>query len=611
MCSGSQFSRRDFLKSAAAITATAGLSPSIKALGMANSTDWLEEFDYADVRLTSGPLKDQFDRILASYLAIDNDRMLKVYRQHAGLPAPGDDMGGWYDADGFVPGHSLGQYISGLARYARATGEPLATAKVNALVSGFAEAIDRNPSPFASKIAATTWPCYILDKHAFGLLDAYRLTGNKQALALYPRVMQGAMPNIPDHTYDRGPNSPKDAPYDETYILSENMFNAHELTGDRTWLDMAKKYLLNTEYYVPLAKGQNILPAKHAYSHVISLSSAARAYEKLGDPMYLDAIRNAWDMLETTQQFSSGGWGPKEAFVAPHEGRLYESLASTEDHFETPCGYFAQSKLARYLLRFTRDARYGDGLERVLYNTILGAKDTDGEGNYFYYSNYHPLAQKGYYQKKWPCCSGTLIQSVADYVLNLYFRRQHDIYVNLYNSSEVRWKANGTPIKLTQTTQFPFGDTVQLRLEMPAETEFTVFLRIPSWVGGKPALSINGKDASIELGKRSFASVHRRWRNGDTLELSLPFAIRAEAIDDRHPETVAVMNGPLMMVSTTPPADIATRSLSLPKGLRPLAHTNGILGYDLPGQTLQFRPWFTVQNERYNTYHRLTCSQTL
>jgi DUF1680 family protein len=31
-------------------------------------------------------------------LTLDNDRLLKVNRQKAGLPAPGDDMGGWYDA---------------------------------------------------------------------------------------------------------------------------------------------------------------------------------------------------------------------------------------------------------------------------------------------------------------------------------------------------------------------------------------------------------------------------------------------------------------------------------------------------------------------------------
>src|SRR5579884_1560942 len=173
-------SRRSFLKLAQALSiysfpAYSRINHKDRSPGFDVKT--IREVDYADVRLTGGPLKEQFDRIYTSYLALDNDRLLKVYRQRAGLPAPGEDMGGWYDAAGFVPGHSLGQYISGLSRYACSTGGPLAYAKVQHLVEGFAETLGRDNNPFASPTASTTWPCYILDKHEIGLLDAYRLAG--------------------------------------------------------------------------------------------------------------------------------------------------------------------------------------------------------------------------------------------------------------------------------------------------------------------------------------------------------------------------------------------------------------------------------------------------
>ena len=90
----------------------------------AASQDRLKELDYSQVKLTGGPLGDQYRRIHAAYLKLDEDRILKVYRQKAGMPAPGSDMGGWYDADGFVPGHLIGQFISGLARiYATTPGD--------------------------------------------------------------------------------------------------------------------------------------------------------------------------------------------------------------------------------------------------------------------------------------------------------------------------------------------------------------------------------------------------------------------------------------------------------------------------------------------------------
>src|SRR6185369_16748736 len=104
-------------------------------------------------------------------------------------------------------------------------------------------------------------------------------------------VIQAAIPYIPDHTFDRvGVRNP---PYDEPYILPENLFRTYELTGEQRHLDMAKLYLLDREFFDPLAKGENVLPGKHGYSHVIALSSAAKAYETLGDEKYLRAIRNA------------------------------------------------------------------------------------------------------------------------------------------------------------------------------------------------------------------------------------------------------------------------------------------------------------------------------
>ena len=58
-------------------------------------------------------------------------------------------------------------------------------------------------------------------------------------------------------------------------------------------------------------------------------------------------------------------------------------------------------------MRVTGDSRYGDSMERVLYNTILGAKPLRPDGTSFYYSDYNNNASKFYYEQKWPCCSGT------------------------------------------------------------------------------------------------------------------------------------------------------------------------------------------------------------
>ncbi len=595
------FTRRSFLKTLVATTAGASLSGGTSAWA-ASSREKLTEFDYSAVKLTDGPLRDQFDRIHAAYLSLDNDRLLKVYRQRAGLPAPGEDLGGWYDADGFVPGHALGQIISGLSRFASATQDAATYAKVKALVEGFAATLGPGGYPYANSKASTTWPCYVLDKYEAGFLDAYQIGEVQSAKDLLLRVVRGATPYIPTGVYDRGPNSPKQAPYDEPYILPENLFNAYALTGEPELLAMAKMYLLDKEYFEPLALGNNILAGKHAYSHAIALSSAAKAYQVLGDPKYLEAIRNAWDMLEQTQQYRSGGWGPGEIFVEPHKGMLGESLTSTQNHFETPCGCYAQFKLARYLLRFTAEARYGDGLERVLYNTILGAKDPSGNGDFFYYSNYHPQAQKSYYPKKWPCCAGTLIQDVADYLIGIYFRSRDGIFVNLFVPSEVLWKWDDVRFRVIQQTNYPQDGEIGLQVKVQTPTEFTIHVRIPGWTESPAKLFLNGKPLDVPAERGTFAAVRRRWKQDDVLQVKLPMDLRTEAIDDQHPKTVAVMRGPVMLVALDAPQGIIERPLPLPEGLDPVPHQPEAFELDQAGEKLRLEPYYSVGDETYTNY---------
>lgn len=587
-------SRRNFLGSTAA-GVLAGASGRCK----------LQEFAYPQVTLTNGPLAEMYRRTHAHFLKLDEDRLLKVYRQRAGMPAPGRDMGGWYDANGFVPGHLLGQFISGLSRFHAATGDPEAAAKARRLVQGYAAAFEKDGNPYAAKKAIDTWACYVLDKYEIGLLDAASLAGVEEARTLLPRVIQSAIRFIPDRTFDR--IGVKNPPYDEPYILPENLFHAYELTGRKRFLDMAKLYLLD-EFFDPLARGENVLPGKHGYSHVIALSSAAKAYEVLGDEKYLRAIRNAWDMIERTQQFASGAWAPQEMFVTPHSGELAASLTATRDHYETACCFYSHAKLARYLMAFTGEARYGDGLERVLLNTILGALEPDDDGGYFYYADYQAQARKRHYKQKWPCCAGTLAQSVADYPLNLYFHDERGISVYLYAASRVRWKPNGVPVTLTQNTAYPESERIELQVAPDAPVEFDLRLRIPSWLDRPARLSVNGKAASVKAARGTFATIRRRWRKGDTVELTLPFSFRAVPIDKPNPDTVAVMYGPVMLCAIDPPQPLEATAAAL---ARPEPVPGKPLEFDLrtPAGKVRLRPFYQVRGETYSTYARVISSQ--
>ena len=538
-----------------------------------SSREKLSVFAYSDVKLTGGPLKAQWDRIHESYMKLDEDRLLKVYRQRAGLPAPGEDMGGWYDADGFGPGQVLGQIISGLARFYNTSGDPATQAKVQRLVNGFAATIDSDDYWYPSEKASTACAAYTLDKILVGLLDAHNLAGVSPALDAARRCIKGSVRYLPPRAYERF-EAPKQAIYDETYTLPENLFYTYETTRDQDYREMARKYLMDRTYFDPLSRGENVLPGLHAYSHVNALCSASRAYLVLGEPRYLQAVWNAWEIITKTQSYASGGWAPNEEFVVPNKGLMGESLTKTHAHFETPCGSYAHLKLSRYMLRFTGEGGYGDSLERILYNTMLGVKDPKGDGHVFYYSDYHPSTQKGYHPDKWPCCSGTTPQVVADYVISTYFQAADGIYVNLFTPSEVSWKVQGVPAKLIQKTTYPESDSTELHVQVAAASEFTVYVRIPGWLRSPAQLAVNGKATAVDAQPGSFAAIRRRWQTNDTIQIQLPFSLRPEPIDEQHPNTVALMWGPLMLVALDPPTEITRKPASdSPEGLKSIPYS--------------------------------------
>lgn len=604
MGSKQNISRRGFLQGmAAAAVITQGAAPfSLRAQTPSTPREKLHVFAYSDVKLTGGPLRSQLDRIHASYQGLDEDRLLKIYRQRAGLPAPGVDMGGWYDADGIGPGQVLGQIISGLARIYNATGDPATQAKVQRLVNGFAATIDSDGYCFPCLKSSTSLPAYTLDKIMIGLEDAFKFAGVSSALDDLQRCIAGSIRYLPLRAYDRF-EAPKQANIDESYTLPENLFYAYELTKNNDYRELAKEYLMDRTYFDPLSRGENVLPGLHAYSHVNALCSAARAYLLLGEIKYLEAIRNAWDMVEKTQSFASGGWAPDEEFVVPNKGLLGESLTKTHAHFETPCGSYAHFKLARYLLRFTGEARYGDGLERVLYNTILGVKDPQGDGHVFYYSDYHPSTQKTYMQDKWPCCSGTTPQVVADYGISAYLWSENGIFVNLFTPSEVSWKVQGVPAKLIQTTTYPESDSSELRVEVAAPCEFSICVRIPGWLRSPAQLAVNGKEISVAAESGTFAAIHRRWQTNDTVQIHLPFSFWNQPIDEQHPNTVALMWGPLMLVAIDPPLELPRKSITASSSeLKSTAYSPLSFELSRTPEKLRFVPFYRIRDEVYTTY---------
>lgn len=550
------------------------------------SVERLKAFTYADVHLTGGPLAAQADGAKSFYLALNEDSLLQGFRQRAGLPAPGKPMGGWYDPQGFAAAHPFGQYISALARTYASTGDPRYKAKVARLVHGLHQTLGKDGFFYASDKVYREWPCYIYDKYCIAMRDAYRFTGNREALIVLGRMTDWAFTHLPRRS-------------DEWYTLPENLYNCYGLTGDPRYLVMAGEFDASREYLDEFAQGKNAFhPDLHAYSHVNALSSSAKAYEVTGSVRYLRATENAWDLLTSTQMYASGGWGPDEHFVVP--GTLGKMLNATGAHFETPCGTYANVNLDRYLLRFTGDPKYGDNMERVLLNGLLGALPPKPDGRTFYYSDYRPGTQKGFFGDAWPCCSGTYAEASADYPLDIYFHDAEGVFVNLFAPSKLSWTVRGHKIGLAQSTRFPEIGATHFRIAAQGPTRFSLNVRVPAWTSGQPSVRINGKPLKADSRPGTFLRITRSWSNGDTVDVTFPESLRFEPIDSNTRNRVALMYGPLMLVALAP-GDVALSGDP--------THPERWIS-KAPGQNLDFlakggtvfRPFYQISAEHYTTY---------
>ena len=605
-------SRRYFLQQA--LFATGAITGVAAPMWGAESRDEgiLSEFGYGDVLISSERHESQLMNTHAVLMALSEDSLLKPFREMSGLPAPGDDLGGWYHYDpepnfrhGFdavgAPGCTFGQWVSALARVYAITRDERTREKVLRLNRLYAQTIS------GKFYEASRFPAYIYDKLLLGLLDSHTYAKDPQALAILEQTTDTALPHLPGRAIEhdvvwRSDKAAGDPTWtwDESYTLSENLFLAYERGVGPRYYELGLQYLNDKTWFDPLSRNENVLGGRHAYSYVNSLCSAIKAYMVAGSEKHLRAARNAFAML-LAQSYATGGWGPDEALCSPESDALFESLTKTHASFETPCGSYAQFKLARYLLRVTRDSRYGDSMERIMYNTVLGAKPLQDNGEAFYYSDYNFDAQRVYKHARWPCCSGTLPQVAADYRINIYLRHPQAIYVNLYVPSTLRWTENGVSLALTQEGDYPFDDRVRFSLTSSRPVEMTLHFRIPEWAEGA-SIRVNGARVRAAVVPGQFASIRREWKMGDRVELELPLRKRLQPIDARHADTVALLRGPLVLMAVKQEQDGPLAKVTREQLLAARRVSQRQWEVKWAGGTLTLVPFISLGERPYTTY---------
>lgn len=613
--------RRDFLgtvvlspiaQSALAQTATSGAerktTPYRKVM--------LEAFDYSGVTLRPSIWQKQSSAGRDFYYGLSNDDILHGYRVAAGdSSAPGRPLGGWCTPNSNTV---FGQWLQAMARMQQATGDKDLREKAGVLVTEYAKCwpqmssgTPRGAGRSAAGGAMGGLGHYPYEKLVGGMLDMHHYAGHPDALSVCDKITEAAVTNLNRDRVpaNREPWALHSGRPGEWYTLGENLYRAYELTGNSMYKEFGDVWLYPA-YWGKFAETSDPKDAQgvHAYSHCNTFSSAALAYDVTGDPKYLNIIKNFYDWMQKRQTYASGGYGPDERFVFS-DGALGDSLEVYSASFECPCGSWAGLKLSKYLMMYTGEARYGDWIERLLYNGIGAALPIKDRGTHMYYMDYHLGSDLKYYSRTpFTCCSGTYFQNITEYSNLVYYKEPKALSVNLYVPSELEWNGPSGIVKLVQTTEYPEVGSSTLRFNMDRPTTFALKLRVPGWSSGM-AIKVNGQAQQVDGQPGQWATINREWNSGDTVDIAIPLHFRRVPIDEQHPNRIAIVRGPVVYGQEDPHkwlSNIPSTDDELDRLMKPIASNRAIFQIDnepVVQQRNAFKPFYTfAELERYRMY---------
>ncbi|WP_158644319.1 beta-L-arabinofuranosidase domain-containing protein [Nesterenkonia massiliensis] len=563
------------------------------------------------------------------------DRILAVFRANAGLDARGaEPPGGWEDwghpneqawgerdypgrdqaqTANLLRGHYAGHFLSMLALAYAGTQDQHLKTKVDDVVDGLAQCqqalatTDRYSHPgFLASYGewqfarlehlapyGEIWaPYYTAHKIMAGLLDAYELAGNQQALSVLTGMADWVHYRLHKLTPERRQQMWSLYIAGEFGGMNETLARLAKITGRPEHL-AAAQFFDQTELLEACARGEDVLDGKHANQHIPQFIGYLHEYDLTGDQRYFDAAVGLFAMVVPGRTYAHGGSGESELWGPPNTqaGDIGRRNAET-------CVAYNMIKLARELFMRIADPIYTDYIEQALTNQILGSRknadsasnpsgsthsdsipsDTSPEVTYMF--PVHPGARREY-GNTGTCCGGTGLENHVKYQDSIFFTAPNQTWINLYSPAQLSAEANGIGLRIEG--DYPYS--IQVRIVVDAVHErtpdHTLHLRIPGWLAPassaqeSPVVKVNGQRSDLTPEPGTYLSLTRDWQPGDVVDLHLPMRLRAiPTIDD--PSVQHLQIGPVVL------AAISDQQSSLQLPLLGLRALDGSLIPDTP-----------------------------
>lgn len=321
--------------------------------------------------------------------------------------------------------------------------------------------------------------------------------------------------------------------------------------------DLKHLYPYNTDNRYPFKQdlidrlSVSQLQAFHCVNLAQGIKEPLVFFQRQPDPKLHESVKKALADIKRFHGQPQGMYGGDEPMHgnAPTQGVELCSVVEMMFSLET-------------MLGITGDLDFADHLEWIAYNALPAQTTEDYRSRqYFQCANQVLItrARRNFYEEEYhrgtdlcfglltgyPCCTCNMHQGWPKFVQNLWLGTPDGgLAAMIYGPSAVNTRLpDGSSVRLVEETDFPFEETVTIRVELQNEAKFPLHFRVPAWAEGKARVEVNGTAIPVGPEPRRSIRLDRVWKNNDVVTLQFPARIR---ISRWAENSVAVERGPLV-----------------------------------------------------------------
>jgi DUF1680 family protein len=387
------------------------------------------------------------------------------------------------------------------------------------------------------------WDVWVHKYNLIGLLSYYELSAD-------PTVLHAcrAMGDLLARTFGDAPGQRDIISAGEhigmaaTSVL-EPMCKLYRFTGDTRHLDFCR-YIVRA-YEQPhgprivstLLHGGSVYRTANAkaYEMLSNFNGLVDLYRLTADQTLLDAVLQAWDNIVQHQLYRTGTVSAMEHFQP--DGRL---LSLQSSNVGETCATVTWLQLNWRLLRLTGQARFGQEIERTVYNHLLAAQDGKN-GNISYYTSW--VGQKEFTDAVL-CCVSSGPRGISLIPQLVWGLTKDALVINLYTPGRARFEIEGVAVEVVSATAFPAEGRVTLTVTAKRALQFTVRLRVPEWT---TTFAARAGSRTLKGVPGQMLDVSQRWQESNTLDIRMDMPTRMGSGAPTYPDYALVQRGPQVL----------------------------------------------------------------